>query len=74
MLDETEVRERVAKKMKQFNTITSIADTGLSTSTMITVEVSTAAFSSSVGLLVGIFLYGTCLFFSLNDVHYTKIV
>ena len=35
-LDEIEVREQIAKKMKRFNTITGIVDTGLITSTVIT--------------------------------------
>ena len=35
-LDEIEVRERIAKKMKRFNTITGILDAGLITSTVIT--------------------------------------
>ena len=35
-LDKIEVRERIAKKMKRFNTITGILDAGLITSTVIT--------------------------------------
>ena len=35
-LNEIEVREQIAKKMKRFNTITGIVDTGLITSTVIT--------------------------------------
>ena len=73
LLDGVEVRERLAKKMKRFNTITSIVDTGLITSTVITGGVSIAAFSSGVGLPVGIALSGNSLhFFSCNS-HYTKI-
>ena len=64
-LDEIEVRERLAKKMKRFNTFTSIVDTGLITSTVITGGVSIAALSSGVGLPVGIALSGTSLLFSL---------
>ena len=33
-LNEIEVREQIAKKIKRFNTITSIVDTGLITSTL----------------------------------------
>ena len=56
MLDEVEVRERIAKKIKRFNTITGIAGTGLITSTEIT--------ASGVGLPVGIALSGTSLLLS----------
>ena len=35
-LDETKVRERIAKKMKRFNTITGIVNKGLIISTVIT--------------------------------------
>ena len=35
-LNEIEVREQIAKKIKRFNTITGIVDTGLITSTVIT--------------------------------------
>ena len=35
LLNEIEVRERIAKEMKRFNTITGIVDTGLITSTVI---------------------------------------
>ena len=73
LLDEIEVRERLAKKMKRFNTITCIADTGLITSTVITGGVSIAVFASGAGLPVGVALSGTSLlFFSCNS-HYTKI-
>ena len=64
-LDEIEVHERLAKKMKRFNTIKSIVDTGLITSTVITGGVSIAAFASGVGLPVGIALSGTSILFSL---------
>ena len=43
-LNEIEVREQIAKKMKRFNTITGIVDTGLITSTVITEGISIAAF------------------------------
>ena len=67
-LDEIEVRERIAKKMKRFNTITGIVDTGLITSTVITGGISIAAFASGVGLSVDIVLSGTSLLLSLTTV------
>ena len=68
MLDETEVRERIAKKMKQFNTITGIVDTRLITPILITEEISIAAFTSDVRLSVGITLSGISLLLSLATV------
>ena len=65
MPDEIEVRERISNKMKRFNTITGIIDTGLITSTVITGGISIAAFASGVGLPVGIVLSGTSLLLSL---------
>ena len=65
-LNEVEVREQIAKKkMKRFNTITGIVETGLITSTVITGGISIAAFASGVGLPVGIALIGTSLLLSL---------
>ena len=64
-LNEIEVREQVTKKMKRFNTVTGIVDTGLVTSTIITGGISIAAFASGVGLPVGIALIGTSLLLSL---------
>ena len=64
-LDEIEVCEQIAKKMKRFNTITGILETGLITSTMITGGISIAAFASGAGLPVGIALNGTSLLLSL---------
>ena len=64
-LNEIEAREQIAKKIKRFNTITGIVDTGLITSTMITGGVSMAAFASGVGLLVGIALHRTRLLLSI---------
>ena len=61
LLDEIEVREWIVKKMKRFNTITGIVDTGLITSTVITGGISIAAYASGVGLPVGIALSGTSL-------------
>ena len=77
MLDEIEFRERIAKEMNRFNTITSIVDTDLITSTVITRGVSIAAFASGLGLPVGIALSGTSLLLSLATVitrtSFTKI-
>ena len=64
-LNEIEVHEQIAKKMKGFNTITGIVDTGLITSTVITGGISIAAVASGVGLPVGIALSGTSLLLSL---------
>ena len=65
LLNEIEFREGTAKKMKRLNTITCIVDTSLITPTGITGEISIAAFSSGVGLPVGIALSGTSLLLSL---------
>ena len=65
-LNEIEVREKTAKKMKRFNTITGIVDTGLITSTVITGGISIAAFASGVGLPVAVTLSGTAYFFPLQ--------
>ena len=64
-LDEIEVREQIAKKMKRSNTITGMVDTGLITSTVITGGIFIAAFANGVGLPVGIALSGTSLILSL---------
>ena len=64
-LNEIEVLEHIAKKMKPFITIAGIVDTGLITSTVITGGISIAAFASGVGLPVRIALSGTSLLFSL---------
>ena len=55
-LDEIDTCEQIAKKMKQFNTITGIVDTGLIKSMVITGGISIAAFASGVGLPVAIAL------------------
>ena len=67
-LDEIEVREPIAKKMKRFTTITGIMDTGLIISTVITGGISIAAFPSGVGLPVGAALGGTSLLLSLATI------
>ena len=51
--------------MKRFNTVTCIVDTGLITPTVITVEISIAAFSSYVDLPIAIALSGTRILLSL---------
>ena len=56
---------RLPEKMKRFHTITSIVDTDLITSMVITGGISTAQFGSGVGLPVGIALSGTGLPLSL---------
>ena len=56
------------KKMKRFNTVTGIADTGLITTTVITDGISIAVFASGVGLPVSIALSGTSLLLSLATV------
>ena len=65
------------KKMNRFNTITSIVDTDLITSIVITGGVSIAAFASGLGLPVGIALSETSLLLSLATVitrtSFTKI-
>ena len=63
---------KLPKKMKRFNTITGIVDTGLITSTVITGGISIAAFASGVGLPVGIALSGTSLLLSLATVIIQK--
>ena len=68
LLDEIEVRERIAKKMKRFNTITGIVYTGLIAPTVITGGISIATFASGIGLPVGIALGGTSLILSLATV------
>ena len=68
MLEEIEVCEQLAEKMKRFNTITSIVDIDLIISTVIIGRVSIAAFASGVGLPVGTALSGTSLLFSLATV------
>ena len=67
-----EVRDRIAKKMKQFNTITGIVDAGLTTSTVITLGISIAAFGSGVILSTGIASSGASLLFFRYNSHHTK--
>ena len=55
-------------KMKRFNTIKSIVDTDLITSTMITGGIYVAAFPNGVGLPVDIALSGTSLLLSLATI------
>ena len=56
------------EKMESFDTVTSVADTSLITSTVITGGRSIAAFASGVGLPVGIELSGTSLLLSFATV------
>ena len=65
LLNEIEVRERIAKKLKRLNTVTCIVDTSLITSTVITGGISAAAISSGVGFPIGIALSETSLILSL---------
>ena len=67
-LNEIELREQIAKKMKRFNTITGIVDTGLISSMVITEGISIAALVSGVGLRIGMALGRTSLLFSLATV------
>ena len=67
-LDEIEVRERIAKKMKRFNTITGIIDTGLITPTVVTGGIPIAAFANGVSLPIGAALGGTRLLLSLATI------
>ena len=64
-LNEIEVGEQIAKKIKRSNTMTGIVDKGLFTSTVITGGVSIAAFPSGVGLPVGTDLRRTRLLLSI---------
>ena len=67
-LDAIQFCERLAKKMKRFNSITGIVDTGLITSTVNTGGISIAGFANGVDLPVSITLSGTILLFSLATV------
>ena len=61
LLNRIEISERIAKKLKRFNTITGIIDTDLIKSTMITGVISIAAFANGNGLPLGLALSGTSL-------------
>ena len=67
-LNEIEVCEQIAKKVKRSDIVTGILDTGLITSTVITGRISIAALASGVGLHVGMALGGNSLPFSLVTV------
>ena len=67
-LDEIDACERIAKKIKRFNMITGIVDTGLITSTLITGGISIPAFASGVGSPARSALGGASLLFSLATV------
>ena len=64
-LDEIDAREKLAKKIKGFSTITAVLDTTLITTTAITGGISIAALASGIGLPVGISLSATSLLLSL---------
>ena len=64
-LDEIDAREKLAKKIKCFSTITTVIDTSLITITAITGGISIAAIASGIGLPVGISLSATSLLLSL---------
>ena len=64
-LDEIDAREKLAKKIKRFSTITAVLDTSLITTTAITGGISIAALASGIGLSVGISLSATSLLLSL---------
>ena len=68
LLNEIEVRERLAKKMKRFNTIIDIVDIGLITSTVITGGISVTASANGVSLPVDIALRVIRLLLSLEMV------
>ena len=64
-LDEIDTREKLAKKIKRFSTITAVLDTGLITTTAITGGISIAALASGIGLPAGRSLSATSLLLSL---------
>ena len=73
LFDEIEVRRRQVKKKKRINMTTSIVDTGLITSSVITQGVSIPAFASSVGLPVGAALGGLGIVLPLLTISTRKI-
>ena len=64
-LDEIDAREKLAKKIKRFSTITAVLYTSLITATAITGGISIGALASGIGLPVGIGLSATSLLLSL---------
>ena len=64
-LDEIDTREKLAKKIKRFSTITAVLDTSLITTTTITGGISFATIASGIGLPVGISLSTTSPLLSL---------
>ena len=64
-LDEIDTREKLAKKIKCFSTISAVLDASLITTTAITGDISIAAIASGIGLPVGISLSATSLLLSL---------
>ena len=74
LLGEIDERDRLAKKIQRFNTITSVLDTSLITTTAITGGISIAAFASGIGLPIGITLSATSLLLSLATTITRKTV
>ena len=62
LIDEIAARERLTKKMNRFNTISSLIDADLITSTVFTGGVSIATFATYVSVSVGIALSRNSLF------------
>ena len=74
-LDEIDAREKLAKKIKRFSTITAVLDTSLITTIRaITGGISIAALASGIGLPVGISLSATSLLLSLATTITQKII
>lgn len=71
MLDE--VCERVAKKMKQFNTVTSVVDTDLTTTTVNTGGGFIVTFTRGVVLRIETVLSRTSQFLFSCNINYRKI-
>ena len=65
-LYEIDAREKLAKKIKRFSTITTVLDTSLITTTGINGGISIAALASGIGLPVGKSLSATSLLLSLG--------
>ena len=63
-LNEIDEREKLAKKIKRFNTILSVLNKTLISATVVTSGISIAALASGVGLPVGLALSGASLLLS----------
>ena len=73
-LDEIDTRQKLAKKIKRFSTITAVLDTSLITTTVITGGMSIAASASGIGLPVGISLSATSLLLPLTTTITRKTI